>query len=91
MHAAIALVNHRCALANYGFAAVVAAPKLAGLLHLACIEAEGQRYGSPKNGRSEANHFAIAGYQSWAMLPRHCRALRPCLEKVVAVGGGNSD
>jgi hypothetical protein len=42
-------------LANYGFAAVVAASKLAGLRHLARIEAEGQRYGSLKNGRSEVN------------------------------------
>jgi hypothetical protein len=69
--------NHRCMLANYGFAAVIIAPKLAGLLRLVCIEAEGQRYGSPKNGRSEANRLAIADCQSWAMLRRNCHALRP--------------
>jgi hypothetical protein len=54
------------------------------------IEAEGQRYGSPKNGRSKANRLAIAGCQSWAMLRQNCRALRPNLE-MVDIGGGNSD
>ncbi len=83
--------NHRCALANYGFAAVVAAPKLAGLRHLGCFEAEGQPYGSPKNGRSEVNPLANAGCQSLTMLRRNCRMLRPRLEKVVAISGGNSD
>jgi hypothetical protein len=78
-------------LANYGFATVVAAPKLAGLRNLGRIEAEGQCYGSPKNGGSEANCLAIAGCQSWAMLRRNCRALRLRLKKVFAVGGGNSD
>jgi hypothetical protein len=53
------LRNHRCALANYGFAAVFAAPKLAGLWQLARIEAEGQRYGSQKNGSSKANRLAL--------------------------------
>jgi hypothetical protein len=51
-------------LANYGFAAVFAAPKLAGLQQLMRIEAKGQRYGSPKKERSEANRLAIAGCQS---------------------------
>jgi hypothetical protein len=78
-------------LANYGFAAVFAAPKVSGLRQVPRIEAKGQSYGSPKNGRSETNHLAIAGCQSWVMLGRNCRALRPRLEKVVAVGGGNSD
>jgi hypothetical protein len=55
------------------------------------IEAEVQRYGSPKNGRSKANRLAIAGCQSWGMLQQHCRALRPRLEMVIAVGGSNSD
>jgi hypothetical protein len=77
--------------ANYGFAAVFAAPKLAGLRQLARIEAEGQRYGSPKNGSSKANGLAIAGCQSWVMLVRNCRALRPRLKKVVAAGSSNSD
>jgi hypothetical protein len=85
------LRNHRCALANYGFATVFAAPKVAGLRQVPRIEAEGQSYGSPKNGQSEANHLAIAGCQSWAMLRRNCCTLRPCLEKVVAVGSANSD
>jgi hypothetical protein len=44
-----------------------------------------------QNGLSEANLLATAGCQSWAMLRRNCRTLRPRLEKVVAVGGGNSD
>jgi hypothetical protein len=78
-------------LANYGFAAVFAALKLAGLRQPPRIEAEGQRYGSPKNGRSKANRLAIVGFQSWAMLRQNCRALRPRLEMVVAVGGGNND
>jgi hypothetical protein len=78
-------------LANYGFAAVVTAPKLTGLRHMAHIEAEGQRYSSPKNGHSEANRLVIAGCQSWAMLWQNCRALRPHLEKVIAVGGGSSN
>jgi hypothetical protein len=73
-------------LANYGFAAVFAAPKLAGLRQLVCIEAEGQRYGLSKKGR-----LAIAGCQSWAMLRRNCRALRPRLEKIVAVGSSKSN
>jgi hypothetical protein len=78
-------------LANYGFAAVFAAPKLAELRQLARIEAKGQRYGSLKNGYSKANRLAIAGCQSWAMLQQNCRMLRPRLEKVVAVGSGDSD
>ncbi len=83
--------NHRCALANYCFAAVFAAHKLAGLRHLAHIEAEGQRYCSPKNGRSEGNCLAIVGCQSWAMLQRNCSVLRLRLENVIAIGCGNSD
>jgi hypothetical protein len=55
------------------------------------IEAKGQRYSSPENGRSEVNHLAIAGCQSKAMLRRNCHALRPRLEKIVAVACGNSD
>jgi hypothetical protein len=78
-------------LANYGFAAVFAAPKLAGLRHLAHIKAEGQCYSSAKNGCSEANRLAIAGCQSWAMLRQNCRALRLRLEMVVAIGSVNSD
>jgi hypothetical protein len=85
------LRNHRCALANYGFAAVFAAPRIAGFWQQWRIEAEGQPYGSSKNGRSKANRLAIAGCQSWAMLQQNCRALRPRLEMVVAIGGGNSD
>jgi hypothetical protein len=57
---------------------------------VAHIEAEGQSYGSPKNGCSETNHLAIAGCQRWAMLQQNCRTLRLRLEKVVAIGGGNS-
>ncbi len=53
-------------LENYGFAAVFAAPTLAGLRHLARIEAEGHRYGSPKNGRSETV------WQSRAAKVRRC-------------------
>ncbi len=49
-------------------------PKLAGLRHLARIEAEGQRYGSPKNGHSEANRLAIA--LCAAKLPHAQTALR---------------
>jgi hypothetical protein len=82
--------NHRFALAN-GFAAVFAAPKVAGLRQVPRVEAKGQSYGLPKNMRSEANYLAITGCQSWAMLQRNCRALRPRLEKVVAIGGRNSD
>jgi hypothetical protein len=78
-------------LANYGFATVFAAPKHAGLQYLGHIEAKGQHYGSFKNGRSEAKCLAIAGCQSWAMLWRNCHALRPRFEKVVTIGGGNSD
>jgi hypothetical protein len=77
-------------MATYGFAAIFTAPKLAGLRQWG-IEAEGQRYGSPKNGCSKANRLAIAGCQSWAMLRQNCRLLRPRLEMVVAIGGGNSD
>jgi hypothetical protein len=39
-------------------------PKLTGLRHLERIAAQGQYYGSPKNGHSEANSLAIAGCQS---------------------------
>jgi hypothetical protein len=56
--------EHCYTLANYGFANVFATPKLAGLQHLGRIEAKGQRYGSPKNGRFEANCLATAGCQS---------------------------
>ncbi len=62
-------------LANYGFAAIFATPKLAGLQQVARIEAEGQSYGSPKNGRSEANHLANAG-DVVAKLPHAQTALR---------------
>jgi hypothetical protein len=78
-------------LAIYGFAAIFAASKLTGLRQQWRIEAEGQGYGSSKNGRSKANRLVIAGCQSWAMLRQNCRAVRPCLEMVVAIGGGNSD
>jgi hypothetical protein len=50
-------------LANCGFAAVFAAPGLAGLRHLGHNTAKGQSNGSPKNGHSEANCLAIAGCQ----------------------------
>jgi hypothetical protein len=43
-------------------------PKIAGLRHLVHIAGNEQRYGSPKNGRSEANHLAIAGCQSKVMV-----------------------
>jgi hypothetical protein len=49
------LMKNHCALANYDFAAVFAAPKLAGLWHL----------GQPLSG---ANHLATAIRQKWAML-----------------------
>ncbi len=78
-------------LAIYDFAAVFAAPKIAGFRQQPRIEAEGQPYGSSKNGRSKADRLAIAGCQSWAMLRQNCRALRPRLEMVIAIGGGNSD
>jgi hypothetical protein len=58
------LQKHCRVLANCGFASVFATPKLAGLQHLGRIAAKRQRYGSPKNGHSEANHLAIAGCQS---------------------------
>jgi hypothetical protein len=51
-------------LANCGFAAVLAAPKVSGLQYLGCIKAKGQPYGSPKNGLSEVIRLAIAGCQS---------------------------
>jgi hypothetical protein len=73
-------------LANYGSAAV-----FAGFRQQRRIEAEGQPYGSSKNGRSNANRLAISGCQSLAMLRQNCRALRPRLEMVVAIGGSNSD
>jgi hypothetical protein len=78
-------------LANYGFATVFAAPKLAGLQYLGRIKAEEQCDGSSKNGHSEAIYLAIVGYQSWPMLRQNCCALRPCSEKVVAVGRSNSN
>jgi hypothetical protein len=46
-------------LANNGFAAIFAAPKLAGLRQLVRIEAEGRRYGSPNNGPSEATIWQL--------------------------------
>jgi hypothetical protein len=64
---------------------VVAAIKIAGLRHLARIEAEGQRYGSPKNGRSEANRLAIA------LCAAKLQHAQTRLDKVVTVVGGNSD
>jgi hypothetical protein len=60
----LSLQEHRCALANCGFAAVFSIPKLTGLLHLGHIEAEGQCYSSPKNGHFEVDRLAIAGCQS---------------------------
>ncbi len=58
------LQKNGCALSNYYCATIFAAPELAGLWHLASITAEGQHYGSPENGHSEANCLAIAGCQS---------------------------
>jgi hypothetical protein len=59
--------KHRCALANYGFAAIFAAPKLAGLQQQGRSAAERQSYGSPKNGSSKANRLVMAGCQIRAM------------------------
>jgi hypothetical protein len=42
---------------------IFAIPKVSGLQWLGRIEVEGQCYGSPKNGLSEANRFAIASCQ----------------------------
>jgi hypothetical protein len=61
-------------LANCGFATVFAAPKPAGLWQQERSAAERQSYGSPKNGRSEANRLAMAGYQIQAMAAKLLRA-----------------
>jgi hypothetical protein len=63
-------------LANCCFATVFIASRLAGLRHLGCSAGERQRYGSPKNGQSEANQVAVAVSQSWAILWQNCRAQR---------------
>ncbi len=51
--------NH-CALTICGFAAVFAAPVLAGLWHLRCIAGKGQCYSSTKNQLSEVLYLAVA-------------------------------
>jgi hypothetical protein len=50
-----------CTLANFGFDAVFAAPKLTGLRQIGCISTEAQCYGSIKNQPSEGNPLATAG------------------------------
>jgi hypothetical protein len=40
-----------------------------------------------KNGLSEENHLTAVGCQSEAMVEQDCSLLRPCSEKVMAVGG----
>jgi hypothetical protein len=71
--------------ANYGFATIFAALKLAGLQNLWRIAGQGKRYGSPKNGLSGVNHLVTAVRQSWAILQRNCCMRRWRLEKTVTV------
>jgi hypothetical protein len=53
------LWKNRCTLANYGFATVVDALKLAGLWHLGCIAGKVQCYGSTKNQLSGATIWQL--------------------------------
>jgi hypothetical protein len=80
------LWKHSCALVNFGFAAVFAAPKHTGLQHQGRIVGKGQCYSKPKFGLSEVNHSAGVRPPSMMMLQQNCCVLRQRLTKVVVVG-----
>ncbi len=87
------LKKNRCKLANFGFATVFGAPKLARLQHLGHTAGKGQHYCSPKNGLSEVNYHltTTSGCQCVAMVWRNCCLLRSHLKKHITAGSGYSD
>jgi hypothetical protein len=65
LHTPPFLLRKNCCVQAYCcFATIFACLKLDGLQHL-CIAGEGQCYGSPKNGLSEANHLATRSGCAW--------------------------
>jgi hypothetical protein len=79
------LWEYSCALANNGLPPYTLPLNSAGLWHLRRIAGDGQCYGSPKNGLSEANHLEGAGFQvrQWCGKTATSAGIKLCKSKII--------